>query len=196
MEFVRNYGKELVALAVPFVSLILNAIFQAKARLVQAIPHTFTFLVHEPLKDAEGKIIQPTQTAHTRSKLIGNTGQVTATGVEVVFNWKPQYINVWPPRHFDERIEADKRYSLLFGSLAPNEYLNIESLSINMNLPEVVLVRSDQCLAEAVEVYPQQVFPKWQRGMFVVLFFAGIGAVVYIAIIVLQFLVLGTPFGH
>jgi hypothetical protein len=196
MEFIRNYGKELVSLAVPFITLVLSALFRAKARLVQAIPHTFTFLVQEPLKDAEGKVIKPTQTAHTRSNLIGNTGRETAGGVEVVFNWKPQYINVWPPRHYDERIETDKRFTLMFGSLAPNEFINIESLSINNDLPEIVLVRSDQCVAETIAVFPQQILPIWKRNLILVVFFFGLAAIVYLSIVLLQFLILGTPFGH
>ena len=196
MELVRQYGKELVALFVPFLTLVLNGLFRAKARLVQAIPHTFTFLVQQPLLDTQGKIINPTQTAHTRSNLIGNVGRETATRVELIFNWKPDCVNVWPPRHFEERPQADKRYTMVFSSLAPNEFLNLELLSVNKDLPELLIVRSDQCVAETINMLPQQILPQWQRRLAVLFLFAGLGAVVYMSIVLLQFLVLRTPLGH
>lgn len=195
IDVARHYGKELVALFIPFLTLFLNSAFRAKARLVQGIPHTFTFLVQQPLTDAQGKVISPTQTAHTRSYLVGNTGRETATGVEVVFNWKPDCINVWPPRHFDERIEPDNRCTLIFSSLAPNEFLGIESLSINKDLPEVLVVRSNQCVAETIDMRPQQVFPQWWIRLATFFFFAGMALVVYMVIVVLQLLVLKTPIG-
>jgi len=196
MTFLEIYGKEIVALCVPLVTWALNAFFKAKARLLLASPHTFTFLVQQPLLDQQGNQIAPSQTVHTRSLMVWNAGKETATKLEWVFNWKPLCINVWPSRHFEEHTEPDNRYVMIFDSLAPNEYLGCELLSINAELPNLVIVRSDQCVAQTINMYPQPVIPNWRRRTAVALMFAGLALAVYATIVLFQFLVLKTPFGH
>ena len=197
MALLETYGKEIVSLFVPFLAWALNTFFKAKAKLLLASPHTFTFLVQQPLLDpTTGKQISPTQTVHTRSLMIWNAGKETATSVEWVFNWKPLCINVWPSRHFEEHTESDNRYIMIFESLAPKEYLGCEIFSINNDLPNLITVRSDQCAAEIINMYPQPVVANWKRRIAVMLMLAGLALVVYASILVVQFLVLKTPFGR
>ncbi len=196
MSILETYGKEIVAIMVPIVTWTLNILFKAKAKLVLATPHSFTFLVKEPLLDPQGKQLQPTQTVHTRSLLVRNAGKETATKVELVFNWKPLCVNIWPSRHFDEYTEPDNRYVMIFDSLAPQEYLGCELFSINFELPNLITVRSDQCVAQTINMYPQPAIPDWKRRLGIVLGLAGIALVVYLTIGLLQFLVLKTPLGH
>ena len=40
---IQAYGKELVALAVPVIAWILDYVFKARAKLLLATPHAFTF---------------------------------------------------------------------------------------------------------------------------------------------------------
>ena len=196
MTFLETYGKEVVALLVPLLTWVLNTFFRAKARLFLANPHTFTFLVPTPLLDPQGNQIAPRQTVHTRSLMVWNAGKETATKVEWVFNWKPLCLNVWPSRHFDEHTEPDNRYIIIFDSLAPNEYVGCELMSINAELPNLVTVRSDQCVAQSVNMYPQPVVSNSQRRIRTGLQLAGLALIVYLTILLLQFLVLKTPFGH
>ena len=193
MNIFETYGKEIVALLVPLITWLLNTHFRAKAKLLVATPHVFSFLVQQPLVDAQGNEISPTQTVNTQSLLVWNKGKEAATNVEWVFNWKPECINIWPVRHFEELIEADNRYVMIFKSLAPNEHMGCEIFSINKELPQLGIVRSDQCVADNIVMYPQPVLPNWKRRIAVVLLLAGLAAVVYIAIATLQFLVLKTP---
>jgi hypothetical protein len=86
MLFLQPYGKELVALCVPLITWALNTLFRAKAKLVFASPHTFTFLAQQPRMDHQCNVISPTQTVHTRSMLPWNSGREAATKVEWVFN--------------------------------------------------------------------------------------------------------------
>ena len=196
MTFFETYGKEVVALLVPLLTWGLNTLFKARAKLLLASPHTFTFLVHEPQRDAEGNVTRQTQTVQTRSLMVWNGGRETATKVEWLLNWKPFCVNVWPPRNFLEQTAPDGRYSMTFESLAPNEYLGCEILSVNVDLPALLTVRSDQCVAQTVNMYPQPVVENWQRRLGRLFWLAGLGAVVYLTIILVQFLVLKTPFGH
>jgi len=196
MSLFETYGKEIFSLVVPLIAWILNTFFKAKVRLLLARPHAFTFLVQQPLIDAQGNQISPTQTAHTNSFVITNSGRETATKVELVFNWKPLCINIWPSRHYDERIDPDGRYAMIFNSLAPHETLGFELLSINYDLPALLTARSDQCVAQKINMYPQRVIENWKRRTVSVLVFTGLFAVVYAVILLLQFLILKTPYGH
>ncbi len=196
MTFLETYGKEIVAVLVPLLTWVLNTFFRAKARLFLANPHTFMFLVQTPLLDPQGNQIAPRQTVHTRSLMVWNAGKETATKVEWVFNWKPLCLNVWPSRHFDEHTEPDNRYIIIFDSLAPNEYVGCELMSINAELPNLVTVRSDQCVAQSINMSPQPVLSNLQRRIRTALKLAGLALVVYLTILLLQFLVLKTPFGH
>lgn len=196
MTFLEIYGKEVVALFVPLLTWVLNTFFRAKARLFLANPHTFTFLVQTPLLDPQGNQIAPRQTVHTRSLMVWNAGKETATKVEWVFNWKPLCLNVWPSRHFQEHTEQDNRYVIIFESLAPNEYVGCELMSINADLPVLLTVRSDQCVAQTINMYPQPVASNVRRRIRAVLQFAGLALLVYLAILIVQFLVLKTPLGH
>lgn len=196
MTLIETYGKEIISIVVSLVTWALNTLLKAKAKLLLASPHKFTFLVQEPLIDPQGNQISPTQTVHTTSLMIRNAGKETATKVELVFNWKPLCINVWPSRHFQEHTEPDSRYVMIFDSLAPNEILGCELLSINTNLPDLIQVRSDQCIAQTINMYPQPVIKNWHRRAGAVLTLSGLALVVYVVIVLLQFLVLKTPFGH
>jgi hypothetical protein len=195
MSFFQTYAKELVSLAVPFVTWALARFFRAKAKLILANPHSFTFLVQEPLLDQNGNVITPTQTVRTSSYLLKNTGSETAKNVELVFNWKPRCINIWPTRHITEHIEPDNRYVVMFDSLAPYEFVGFELLTINAEVPALITARSEQCVAKSVEMYPQPIVKPWLSRLLVFLLLVGAGTVIYVALLSLQFLLLGTPYG-
>jgi hypothetical protein len=196
MAFLETYGKEIVSLLVPIIAWALNSFFKSNAKLLLGQPHSFTFLVQEPLKDPEGRQLSPTQSVYTTSFVIRNSGRETAENVELVFNWKPQCINVWPSRHFDERVEHDNRYTMSFRSLAPKEDLGFELMSINHPLPILIVVRCDQCVAENIDMFPQPMAKPWKVRVTLFLALAGLSAVVYSAILLLQFLILVTPYGR
>ena len=196
MTFIEMYGKEIVALLVPLVTWTLNAFFKAKARLQVALPHQFTFLVQQPLVNPEGKQVSPTQTVKTNSFIIRNAGREPATKIELVFDWRPMCLNHWPPRHYEQHTEPDQRYVLMFETLAPEEVLGIEVLSVNSDLPTLLTVRSAECVAQNINMYPQPVVRPALRFAGVGLMALGLAAAVYLSILLVQFLVLRTPLGH
>jgi hypothetical protein len=195
MTFVETYGKEIVALLVPILTWILNAFFKAKAKLHVALPHQFTFIVQQPLVDPQGNQVSPTQTVKTNSFIIRNAGREPATKVELVFNWEPMCLNLWPVRHYEQHIEPDRRYVLIFDALAPGEVLGVEVLSVNAELPSLVTVRSAECVAQNIKMYPQPVVSTPVRLAAAILMALGLAAAVYLMILLVQFLVLRTPLG-
>jgi hypothetical protein len=195
MALLETYGKEIVALLAPVITWLLNTVFRTRSRLYLANPHSFTFLVPIPLLNPQGQQISPTQTVHTASFMLWNGGRETATKVEWVFDWKPPCLNVWPARHYVVYTETDGRSVIVFESLAPHEYVGCELMSINAALPNLLTVRSDQCVAQNVNMYPQPVVSNLQRRVYAFLRLAGIALIVYLAILLVQFLVLKTPVG-
>jgi hypothetical protein len=193
MEFISTYGKEIVSLAVPFITWFLNVGVKAKARLIWTSPHSFVFLVQEPLRNAEGEVINPTQRVSTASIKIINTGRDTANKVELVFNWKPQYINLWPVRHYDQKTDQDGRQILIFDNLSPREEIGLEIMCINADLPALLVVRSAECMAQNVSLRWIRFVPSWKINIARFLILAGLSATVYGVIELVQFLVLKTP---
>lgn len=102
--FLQTYGKEIVALVVPLITWGLNTFLRSRARLNVATPHSFTFLIQQPLMDNSGNQVSPTQTIHTNSFVVYNDGRDTATKIEIVLNWKPMCVNIWPSRHYEEHV--------------------------------------------------------------------------------------------
>lgn len=196
MSLIETYGKEIVALFVPIIAWILNSFFKEKAKLQVALPHQFTFLVQQPLINADGQQISPNQTVKTNSFIIRNTGRVSATKLELVFNWKPMCLNLWPMRHVEDHLETDGRYILIFENLAPKEVLGVEVLSVNQDLPSLLTVRSAECVAQNINMYPQPVVSNAMRLFVGFLMFLGLATLVYLLIVLVQFLVLRTPLGH
>ena len=179
MDIVQDYAKELASLAAVLIAFLLNKHFRPRAKIIYGIRNSFTFLVDQPLRGPDGQEIRPTQSVTTRSFSISNTGKETAKNVEITFNWKPQFINVWPPRNFKTSDSAHGRFSVILDSLSPEEIFGIELLSINSNLPEITVVRCDECVGDEVPMSPQEVQPTWRIIAGTYLVFAGIAATIY-----------------
>lgn len=192
MDVLQQYGKEIFAIAVPLFTWFLNYFYKSKAKLKAANPHSFSFLIREPLKDEEGNIIQETQIAHTKSFLVRNVGREPATKVEIALNWEPQYFNLWPSRNYITQIHDDGRFFVILESLSPSEMIGIELLSVNRDLPAILNIRSDQSKAKFVEMQPMETFRPLIINTFRALIVLGFSAAIYLTIQLIQFLILKT----
>jgi hypothetical protein len=195
MEFIQNYAKEIFSVLLPIITWIFSRLSNKGAKLIRGTKHAFTFLINEPLKGPDGAVLSATQLVRTSSVVIHNIGGAPCTNLELVFNWKPMCINVWPTRHFKETTEPDGRYVLIFSSLAPNEHFGFETLAVNAELPLLINARCDQCVAQEVHISqsPRVSPTKIRITQFLAL--AGFAAVAYTAIQLLQFLLVKTPGG-
>jgi len=187
MDFFLNHLKEFISLLVPFISWFLSLALKGRAKLIWASPHSFTFLVPEPIKDEGGNIVKSTQMVFTASFKVINVGRETANKIELVFNWKPQFMNLWPVRHYETKTnEQDGRYSVIFDNLSPREEIGLEVLSINNDLPELLVVRSAECQATRVLIRWAELFPQWKNNLILFLLFTGIGGTVYMFFSLMQ----------
>lgn len=102
MQFIELYGKEIFSIFIALLAWALNYFFKTKAKLQVGVPHQFTFLIQQPVHDDNGNILTSSQSVKTTSFIIRNAGRESATNVEIVFNWKPMCLNLWPVRHYKE----------------------------------------------------------------------------------------------
>jgi hypothetical protein len=193
VSFVQQYGKEIVSLIVPFITWLLNVPLRARPKIIWGSPHEFTFIVNEPAKDTAGKVISERQIARTKSFRIINNGRASAPKIELVFNWKPQCINIWPLRKFEEDLLEDKRYVLTFDSLAPKEEIGIEVLTVNAELPNLMTARCSDCIPREIPIRWVRAVPQWRINAAVLAMFVGMGTAVFWILTLVQYLVLRTP---
>ena len=122
-----------------------------------------------------------------------NTGRETANKIELVFNWKPHYVNLWPVRHYEQKTDQDNRHILIFDNLSPKEEIGLEIMSINADLPALLVVRSAECTAQNVALMWIRFVPIWKINISRLLLLVGLSTSVYWLIALIQFLVLKTP---
>ena len=187
LQVAQHYSREVAGFLAVLLAFALNRVFRPKAKLIYSVRHAFTFLVDQPLLDPQGNQISASQTIHTASISVSNLGIQPAKNVEVAFNWKPQFINVWPARSFETKDSAQGRHSVVLDSLAPSEVFGMEILSINVALPGITAVRSDESVGTSVAMIPQPIHPRWNVVTVGVLIVLGVAAVGYLTAAFVEF---------
>lgn len=192
MNILSQYGKEIISILVPFITFLLNSYFKGSAKVSIGELHFFSFLIEEPLKDEHGNIVNTKQTVNTKSYIIVNDGREAAKKLELIFNYKNMYLNVWPVRQYTESYDPNGRYVITFDYIAPKEDFRCEVLSINSEIPELLIARSEQGLAKSISLYPQKVFNPLFVKFIQSCIFIGMAGFVYILIVILQWLITKT----
>ncbi|HVY07587.1 MAG TPA: hypothetical protein VHB46_16550 [Burkholderiales bacterium] len=193
VDWLQVYGKELVSLLVPVITAIIRVAFRPAVKLNSSVAHKFTFLIQEPRFDQAGVKLAETQSMVVQSTFTRNTGKAVAEDLEIVFNWKPFAVNVWPVRQFTETTLEDRRYILTFPTLAPRETVGVEALVINSEMPQVTLIRCRQGETNWIRTQPWPIVPLWKIRIAQALMLLGLGLLVYFVLVVLQYLIVVTP---
>jgi len=196
LEFAQTYAKEIVALLAPILTYASNRLSRGRAhQLAWGTRHQHVFVVQEPLLGNDGEQIAASQNVRTVSVVVHNQGKQPLTNVDLVLNYKPMYHNVWAPRVYEEQFDVDKRYTMKFASFAPNEWITIELLSINKDLPALVNLRSDQCVGKQMQISVRPSVNAWYARAVMGLALVGTFATAYGFLLLIQFLVVSTPVG-
>ena len=193
MEIIKTYGKEIISILVPILTWVLNKYGKSKVNLLVSQPHKFIFFVQDPTIQADGSISNVSKNVHTISYLIQNSSNETATKVELIFNWKPQYFNIWSPREHSTKLLDDGRYMLSIESLSPKETFQCELLNVNSELPYLLTVRCNECVGRFIEMYPQPIMKNWIRRTLYTFCVLGFVSSIYLTLTLLQLVILKTP---
>ena len=192
MNILTQYGKEIFALFVPIFTLFINKIFKNGAKICHGELHQYSYLINEPLRNAEGEIVKAKQVVHTKSYAFKNEGKEPATNVEIIFNYPPMYVNIWPSRHYTIKSDAEERQVMLFDYLAPHESIRCEVMSINTDLPALLTVRCKEGIARNITLVPQKLHHPAFIHFCQLLLFLGSVTLIYIVVVFLQWLLLKT----
>jgi hypothetical protein len=107
--------------------------------------------------------------------------------MEITFAFKPAIFSVRPTRKYEETVSPMGQFTLSFSSLAPREFLVVDLVAINNELPLLTVVRSEESAGEMVPMEPQRVYPAWYTRILLALMFIGFASVIYgIVTLVLQ----------
>ncbi|UYV60078.1 hypothetical protein OH655_22550 (plasmid) [Pantoea dispersa] len=192
MNILTQYGKEIIAIAVPLITFILNNYFKGTAKVSIGELHQFSFLIDEPLRNSAGETIKSNQIVNTKSYVIINEGREAAKKLELIFNYKDMHLNVWPVKPYTESYDYNGRYVVTFEYIAPKESFRCEVLSVNTDLPDLLTCRSEQGVSKTISLYPQKVFNKYFIRFIQCCIFLGMATFVYIFILLLQWLLTKT----
>ncbi len=192
MSILTQYGKEIFAFIVPVFTLIINKYFKNSAKISYGELHQFTYLINQPLTNQEGEVVKSSQTVHTQSYVFKNEGREAATNMEVIFNYAPIYLNIWPSRLYTVKNDSEQRHIMVFDYLAPKEVIRCEVIAINTQVPMLLSVRCKEGLAQNIVLSPQKVFHPAFINCVRFLIFLGSVSLVYILVVLLQWLLLKT----
>jgi hypothetical protein len=146
MHLLELFQKEIISFASALILAGVLYQFRARAKLVWATAHGFTFLlptasVASPQSPGQQTMlpanVPPNFNIHTGSLVVLNTGRIPATEVEVTFNWQPPNYNIWPVRPHETHTSPDSRFTLKFANLAPKEQFLVEQIS-PQPLPQIM----------------------------------------------------------
>lgn len=192
MNILTQYGKEIFAFVIPVFTLVINKFFKNSAKISFGKLHQYSYLIDSDLNAGDGGGAGRKVVVHTESYVFNNDGREPATSLEIIFNYKPMYLNIWPSRHYTIKTDPDQRYIMMFDYLAPKESIRCAIMSVDSNLPSLLSVRCKEGLAENITLVAQ----KQYRPMFIkflgLLIFMGSVSLVYAVVVLLQWLLLKT----
>lgn len=191
LEIVSAYQDQIVAASLVLLTFLLNRIFRLKAKLIYSVGHSTNLVIDQPLLNDEGTQISAHQLVRTASITVENNGLLPARALEITFNWKPPFLNVWPARQYEEAAGAHNRHTLKMDSLAPGEQFTIEIMAVNAELPLLTSVRSENSVGTLIPMAPARVWPAWLNHTAGALLILGSATAVYFVIRGLQLLVGG-----
>jgi len=179
MSLIQQFQKELISAGFSIFLALLFYVFRSKAKLVWSSPHSFSFLLDQ------GEAGKPRNfLIHTAAIFVANAGRISATEIEVTFNFNPGNYNVWPPRPVEKHIADDGRFTLKFSNLAPKEHFQVELLSM-APLPGILSLRCKECVGSRINMRPTRSFSPTTNYLIFATFFMGIFAYTYVFIKIL-----------
>ncbi|MCU1006581.1 hypothetical protein JAK59_16180 [Stenotrophomonas maltophilia] len=188
--FLLDHSKEIASLLAPVLTATFGWLSKGRARLLCAQRHGFTFYI-PPEADSSGQQ-RDAITVHTISYFIRNDGKIPLNGVEVVWQWKPDGMHLWPPRPFSQEQTHDGRHVVGIKSLAPGEDFLVEVIGFGSALPQMQSCRSEQAVARHVELNFYEKLPAWRYRMVRILTLAGIAGIAYAVLLLLQIILVGS----
>ncbi len=131
---------------------------EPKSKIIWGQTHQFAFSVPPAPSAPEGT---PGSLVATRTLQIMNSGRATAEGVEIYLAFEPAHYQIWPPFDFEKITTTDGGFIIRIRNLGPRETLALELIHNDLNMPNVVMVRSAAGEGTWVPIAPMRQWSKW-----------------------------------
>lgn len=158
--------------------LIVAIVGAAAKRYFEARPKLISYLVHASAFPLQSKDIP---TVHTHGIVIRNSGKKSAHNVRVGHAQLPQSYQIFPPVSHQIINGPNGSAEILIPILVPNEQVSISYLYF----PPVTwnqinsYTKSDEGLAQIINVIPSPQLPRWLISLLWVLIFVGASSALY-----------------
>jgi hypothetical protein len=158
-----------------FVGVWVNRRFENRPVLLSWFGHVSAFTHHPPNGGPEIRV-------HTHSVVLRNAGRRNATNVRLHHTVLTDF-NIWPPTQYHVESLPDGSKDIVVPSLVPNEAITVSYLYF----PPVTYaqvnagIKSDQGFAQEIPVLLQRVYPRRVTLAVVVVLFAGLVSILYLA---------------
>jgi hypothetical protein len=133
---------------------VIGYFLRPRVRIIWGQKTNFTHVLR-PKKD--GQVPVRVDTAHY---IIQNSGRAPAKEVEVVLNYAPDEVSIWPQRSYQLSTNNENRLIVKLEFLAPREFIDLILLNVANELPDVLSVKSPDCVGKLVNIGYHRVFPK------------------------------------
>lgn len=117
----------------------------------------------------DGGILRITSASH----LVQNVGGAPAKDVQVVFNYKPNSISVWPQQAYVGEENPESRWLIRIPSIGPHENVTINSIMIGVDHPNILTVKTPEGLGKFADFSFHRDLGKFRNGLILALMFLG-----------------------
>lgn len=171
----------IAAAAISAFSWLVLYIITPRAKVIWSISHQKFFL----MKSAEGDPFR----VFTRQLWLQNLGRKTADGVEIALNYAPLHFEISPPIRYSAHENPDQRYIIRFEHLSGREFVIVDFISSNIELPNVASIRWNGGTATPIAMAPQRLWPVAFQRVVLFIMIAGVFCLAYLLVRLLQFAV-------
>lgn len=183
-----EYTKEIASIGAAALGLLGKFFSRKRVAMIYAERYRLSHLL-PPFRNESGEVTVPAPLLNVHCFIVRNSGKEPLSHIVVTLNWKPQSMNMYPARPYEGHAGDHNRFSYIFSSLSPGEEIAFEMVSVQADLPSIILVGSHEAMAKPIHLVPTPSVPRWRIRVVQTLSVAGIAAIVYVSLWLLRGLI-------
>jgi hypothetical protein len=164
---------QIIAAFLTIATTILLRLMQPRPKVVWGTSHNFTFRL--PTTNPPGGEFL----LHTQAIFLQNIGFSPAEDVEVILNYKPENLSLWPQLNYSTDTNPEGRCIIKIKNLGGREFTSLEMLHSQGDMPTTLRVRTPRGECKQVPMAPMQVLSRWTRMTLILLMFLGAFTIFY-----------------
>ncbi|WP_353088235.1 hypothetical protein [Stenotrophomonas sepilia] len=172
-----DYAKEIVALIAGALNLWSKTLGRPRTSMVWGQRNTVSHVL--PDFKENGVVTLKSPILNVGSVLVRNTGKTSLSEIEVILNYAPNSLNIWPVRPMTQRQIEHDRFLVTVAYLPPGEELWLDMVMVHGDVPAVLGIRSKEVAPTRVGIVLTTELSNWRTRSIRLLAAAGVAAIVY-----------------